>query len=289
VIASWITLAVLAQGYARSHMSDTDNSTQCLWWKEGSSIVYRQSTPGNDETPGDTEFTAVNAAFATWQTELAACASLSFSEGSRTTNRNAEYLERGDVPNQNVVVFRQRTCKQAAPAQDPCFADGSCANKYDCWQFSAGAIAITTTSFSPKNAQIFDSDIELNTPSYFFSTVDSPPCAVGMESVNCVASDVQNTMTHEIGHLLGLGHYASDPASTMAPRAVTGELSKRTLDPGSKKFLCDIYPKGKPSKLCFIPALSVEKGPVAKTGCSSTGAELSPVLLLLARRRRRGL
>ncbi len=285
MIASLLLAASLSQ-YARSHMSDTDNSTQCLWWKENTEIVFRQSVPGNEETPGDTEFAAVTASFSTWSDALSACSSLRFTEGARSSSRNAEYLERGT--NENLILFRQKTCRQVAPAQDSCFADGSCANKYDCWQFGESAIAITTTSFSPRNGQILDSDIELNTPSYFFSTVDAPPCVKGMESVSCVAADVQNTMTHEIGHLLGLAHF-TDPASTMYFRAATGELGKRTLDTGSKKFVCDVYPKGGVAKMCFIPRLSIEEVPLAKRSCSATGLEglgLVGVAWALRRRRR---
>lgn len=287
MITSLLLAASLGQ-YARSHMSDTDTSTQCLWWKENTQIVYRQSTAGNPETPGDSEFAAVTASFATWSAALGECASLSFLEGARSASRNAEYLEAANATNENLVLFRHQTCRKAAPAQDPCFSDASCANKYDCWQFGESAIAITTTSFSPRTGQILDSDIELNTPSYFFSTVDSPPCVKGMESVNCVAADVQNTMTHEIGHLLGLAHYA-EATSTMYFRASTGELSKRTLDVGSKKFVCDVYPKGGVAKTCFIPKLSVEQGALAKSACAATGLEglaLVGLAAFLVRRRR---
>jgi hypothetical protein len=199
---------------------------------------------------------------------------------SRETTYNS------DGTNDNVIVFRQRKCSTVVAGGDPCWSDGSCGTKHDCWQYTDGAIAITTTSFSPRTGQILDSDIELNTPSYIFTTVDSPACVRGSEAVTCIATDVQNTMTHEIGHLLGLAHI-SDPASTMNPRAVTGELIKRTLDSGSKKFVCDVYPKGGYSKTCFTPRLTTESLTAAKTGCSATpGLALVGAALLFARRRR---
>jgi hypothetical protein len=286
VIHALVAAAVLSQAYARSRASESDPNSQCLWWKENTRITWRVNQAGNAETPGDTEFTAIGRAFATWQTELAACGSLTFVEGPRSTSREATYSPDDDPVNQNLVLFRERACKGQVSAGDPCWSDGSCGNKYDCWQFSEGAIAITTTSFSPRNAEIFDSDIELNTPSYIFTTVDSPPCVRGAEAVTCIATDVQNTMTHEIGHLLGLAHI-SDANSTMNPRAVTGELTKRTLDPGSKKFVCDVYPRGQPSKLCFLPRASIEQAQAAKTGCAAAaGAPLWALAALLLRRRR---
>ena len=48
--------------------------------------------------------------------------------------------------------------------------------------------------------------------------------------VNCVSIDVQNTITHEAGHTLGLDHSA-DPSATMAASAPAGETSKRVLQP----------------------------------------------------------
>ncbi|MDP1918711.1 MAG: myxosortase-dependent metalloprotease, MXAN_2677/MXAN_2678 family [Myxococcales bacterium] len=287
MIHALVATVVLSQAYARSRQSETDLKSQCLWWKENTALTFRVNTAGNDETPGDSEFRAIAASFATWQNELAACSSLSLTEGTPSPNRQAEYLQNGDVPNENLVLFRQRSCKNLVPAGDSCASDGSCGNKYDCWQFTEGAIAITTTSFSPRNGQIFDSDIELNTPSYIFTTVDSPPCVRGMENVGCIATDIQNTMTHEVGHLLGLAHI-NEATSTMNPRAVTGELVKRVLDPGSKKFVCDVYPRGGVAKTCFIPRLSIEQAPAAKQGCFEVpGASLLALGAWLRRRRRR--
>jgi hypothetical protein len=283
VIHALVATVVLSQGYARSRQNDA--GSQCLWWKENTQIVFRVNAAGNDETPGDSEFTAISSAFATWQNELTACASLRLSEGPRSVSRLAEFNPKsGDVSNENLVLFRQRSCKGLVPEGDACTSDGSCGNTYDCWQFSERALAITTTSFNPRSGQILDSDIELNTPSYIFTTVDSPPCV--RADVSCVAADVQNTMTHEVGHLLGLAH-VGEASSTMNTNSVMGELVKRVLDPGSKKFVCDVYPKGSFAKTCLLPKLGVEEGRLAKGGCSGVpGASLLALGVWLRRRRR---
>lgn len=285
MISALILSLVTSQAYARSRATEGDTRTQCLWWKERSVIAWQQSSNGNVETPGDTEFTAIEASFATWQVPLTECGSLSFEQKARSSSRRAEYKEKG--PNENLVLFRDQRCGDVAPRQDPCFSDGSCGNTYDCWQFSDSAIGITTTSFDPRNGKILDSDIELNGPIYLFTTVDAPPCLQNSQSVSCVATDLRNTMTHEIGHLLGLAHI-DEVGSTMAPRAVTGETVKRTLDPGSRRFVCDVYAKGQPSKTCFTTVLGTEEGKAARLGCSASGVgPLGLLVLGLLRRRRR--
>lgn len=220
--------------------------------------------------------------------------------GPPPASRRAEYLE--DACNENLVLFRHQRCSAVVPRGDPCFADGSCGNRYDCWQHSDSTIAITTTSFDPETGQILDADIELNAPSFFLSTVNGPVCPQDAQAMTCVATDLQSVMTHEVGHLLGLAH-VNDPASTMGGAYRSGELSKRTIDPGSQRFLCDVYPAGQPSRTCLTRALGTEslsapaptcQGPsqTAAPGCSTTplsGALALSLLLALCLGRRRQL
>jgi hypothetical protein len=281
-----VAVAIALSQYVRSRVTDGDPKSPCLYWTEGTRLVYRQSEAGNPETPGETEFSAVRKAFDTWQAEQARCGSLTLAEGPRTSSRRAGY-EPTSASNENVVLFRQRTCAGLVPAGDACLSDDNCGSVYDCWQYAPAAIAITTTSFNTRSGQILDSDIELNTPRFLFTTVDEPPCPMNQFDVSCVATDVQNTMTHEIGHLLGLAHTAED-GSTMAARANGGETSKRTLDSNSAKFICDVYPAGRPSKSCVVPVLGQETLSPSTGGCASApGGALAALALVLLRRRAR--
>lgn len=286
MLAKVAVMVVLSQ-YVRSRVDDGDPQSACLYWTEGKTITFRQNVDGNPDTPQETEFTAVTKSFATWQTQQTSCGSLVLTEGPRTSTRYAGYDETS-ASNENVVLFRQKMCNDVVPSGDQCLADDDCGNKYDCWQHAPTAIAITTTSFNPKSGLILDSDIELNAPRFLFTAVDSPPCPVNMYSVSCVATDVQNTVTHEVGHLLGLGH-TSELGSTMAPRADPGETSKRTLDANSAKFICDVYPAGKPSKSCVIKVLGDETLAAPKGGCAAVpgGALVGLAALVLRLRRRR--
>lgn len=281
-----LALAVLlAQtGYVRSRVDDDDPRSQCLWWDEGTVIALRQHVDGNPENAGDTEFAAISKAVATWQAEFARCGNLTLRDGDRTTTRAVGYKPSGG--NENVALFRLSKCSDKVAANHACWADDDCGNQFDCWQHANSAIAITTTSYNPETGRILDSDIEFNTPSFIFTTVDAPACVAPAFNQACVATDVQNTATHELGHLLGLGHI-NVSSSTMSSRANAGEISKRTLDPGSKAFVCEVYPKGAPSRPCKVVPYDGTLGKVP--GCSAAPAALWPLTALgwLARRRRR--
>jgi hypothetical protein len=268
-----VAMTILLSQYVRSRVSDRDSSSQCLWWPENAVIEVRQAADGNPETPGDAEFSAIGAAIAAWQAQLGSCASLRLVDGARTATRAVGYFDQ--QANENVTVFRLRKCADVVPQGDACWGDADdCGTRYDCWQHQSAAIAITTTSFNPKTGRILDSDIEFNTPNFVFSAVDSPACVGGRYVPTCVATDVQNTATHELGHLLGLGH-SPDLSSTMAARAVPGELAKRVLDADTARFVCDVYPAGGAARTCVVAPASDSLG-------KAVGCQAAPGLLALA-------
>jgi len=284
-------------GYVRAHVSDTDPTQGCQYWQDAQIdwVQASQGNTGDSPTPGDAEFTAVEAAFATWQAQFTACGNVTLTELPRTDNRTTGYDQQNLANNQNLVLFRPRLCTSAggAPSGDPCFNDGTCGNKYDCFQYAAGNIAITTTTFSIRTGRIFDADIELNA-SKVLTAVDSPPCpTTGPQLQSCVAFDIQNTITHEVGHFFGLAH-ASNSLSTMYYSASVGELTKRVLDPDTKQFVCDVYPKGAPSQPCTVRPVT-NNDPLPASACSAVpggamaaAAAVLGVLVLPALRRRRG-
>jgi len=184
------------------------------------------------------------------------------------------------------VMFRQRLCSNVVPSGDPCLTNGDCNDQYDCWSnlISSNTIGLTTTTYRLSTGQILDADIEFNAATFHFSTLQSgPPCSFGHYSPDCIATDVQNTATHEFGHTLGLDHTSycdGGICSVMNPNSSLGEVSKRTIDPWSSTFVCDTYPKGRASQDCISSNTSSVSA--SKSGCASApGRSAWPLLALL--------
>ncbi|MBI3182061.1 MAG: matrixin family metalloprotease [Myxococcales bacterium] len=271
--------------YVRSRVDPSDPDSHCLWWKDGTVIEYRQGANGNPDTPGETELAAITRSAQTWQAVMDECGSLTLKEGSRTSSSKIGH-DVGRADNENVMLFRTAFCTDKVGPSDQCWRLDDCMNRYDCWAYARGTIALTTTVFERSTGIIYGSDVELNAGSFVFTTVDAPPCVPPAFTQSCVATDVQNTMTHELGHLLGLDH-TTYPGSTMNPSAPAGETSKRSLDPGTKQFVCDVYPKGRASRDCVINPMPAALGPAAGGCAAAPWSVAAPALLLGMLRRRR--
>ncbi len=107
----------------------------------------------------------------------------------------------------------------------------------DKWPFDTSAIAITRNFYvagdSARSGLILDSDILLNGVNHSFTTTGESG-----------AHDVQNIVTHEVGHFLGFGHEVApaDEDATMFAVASAGETNKRTLHDSELGGLVDAYP-----------------------------------------------
>ncbi len=260
--------------YVRSKTSD-----HCLWWPD-ETITFHQSVVGNPTT-GSSAFSAVSTSFATWQVVMQQCGGVSFKEGDRVTTRKV------GADGVNVVLFRMASCAKKVAASDACWGAGTCSNQFDCWDHASGLLGVTTVSYDTLTGELSDADIELNAFGNTFTTVNSPTCTSKVSQA-CVATDVQNTVTHEVGHFMGLDHtqYAG---STMNATASLGEVSKRVLDVGTKSFVCDAYPQDLPPRDCVLNPVAPELGKVAKTGCSTSAGwpALGVAALVVATLRRR--
>jgi MYXO-CTERM domain-containing protein len=204
---------------------------------------------------------------------------------------------------QNLVVFRKGPCASVAPggASDPCFANHTCGDTYNCWDTTAAnhgdpkIIALTTTSYNTRTGQILDADMELNAADpaagtglpaasgyYFTCGPMSPPPCTALGETGCVYVDVQNTVTHEAGHFIGFAHNP-DLNSTMYLQAPIGDTSKRSLAAEDIQGVCDVYPTGRPALTCGTNS--------SGCGCGTAGAEgvlgLAAVALAWRRRPRR--
>jgi hypothetical protein len=259
----------------------------CLMWP-GRDYVYHLDAAGSARTPGTTEVAAIEDSFDSWRTLSGTCSDYAFRRGEDwSLPVVVGYDQQKPYNNYNIVTFRERSCFEVVSAEDACWADESCGNQYRCWEHGDGTIGLTTSTFSFRDGRVLDSDIELN-GGFLFTTVDSPLCERA-PATDCVATDLENTMTHEIGHVVGLDH-VSTPGSTMEATAPPGETRKRNIDPGSAAGFCSIYPRGQPPTQCLMDpeagvALEAEgrgTGCAAAPGSLALGAVLSA--LALARR-----
>ena len=95
------------------------------------------------------------------------------------------------------------------------------------------------------------------------------------------ADDLQNMLTHEVGHSLGLDHTSLDSDATMYANAVPGEVTKRQPKEDDRAGAQYLYGKGSP----------VEDSGETTGGCSTAGgksvgwASFLLVGLMLGRRR----
>ena len=95
-----------------------------------------------------------------------------------------------------------------------------------------GVIAVTSTWYTRgRNKQIVEFDMSLETD-YLWSVSGEP-----------LAMDVQNIVTHELGHAIGLADlYDTCTLETMYGYSTYGETMKRTLNSGDKAGLISLYP-----------------------------------------------
>lgn len=282
-------LGAQAQPFRRTVAGVANETTLCVTWSDRT-FDYRVDQDGSAQTPGETEFTAIDSAFAAWQAVSDSCSDFRFVRGARLADGR---VGRG-TERENLLVFRDRRCGDVVPLSDPCLADGSCGNTFRCWDHSDGTIGLTTVTYSTRSGIAVDADIEFNSGAFLMTTISSPPCENGREAPTCVAYDVQNTATHEIGHAVGFDH-VDDPNSTMAPTAPVGETSKRVIDLGTAGGFCQTYPRNQPPLPCDEFASQSSRIIARNTGtfgidCVASTGGGAPLLLGLAlwlRRRRR--
>ncbi len=148
----------------------------------------------------------------------------------------------------------------------------------DGWPVEVGpeTLALTSIVYDRSTGRILDADIDLNASAHAFAS--SSPAAEDRD-------DVENTLTHELGHLIGFAHVL-DPDATMFGSAELGETRKRDLAADDVAALCETYPAGRPSPTT-LPVVSAAGGCTASRAGASGSASLAALAWLIARAGRR--
>lgn len=222
--------APVAHAYERNTV-EGDPSTPLAWWPRELSIHVAYDT-SEDLTAAEVRG-AVTRSLATW-TRAGGCTDIQLTQHEATTLRTN--LMGGMHDGDNVVVFRE-----------------------DAWPEAAGALtlAITTIVYRPSSGEIVDADIDLNGVGYTWSVSDPP----GSD-----ANDLENSTTHELGHLLGFAHVPELDA-TMYEYSESGDVAKRDLAPDDVRAVCDVYPYG-----ARTPGLGGNR-PRLTSGCTTMHAQ----------------
>lgn len=207
--AALLTAALLAAPRdARAFARETaDGTGKPLYWQD-LPVAYAV----NAACAGTMEDTrachaAVQASFSAWSSPQ--CTTLTFDYLGETERTDVGYSQAQGAENANLVVWI-----------------------FDQWPHDSRALALTTATYIPASGVIVDADMEVNGVNFQWRVLTAPDTRY---------VDIQNVVTHEAGHVIGLDH-TGDASSTMYPTAPNGETSKRDLAPDDVDGVCSIYP-----------------------------------------------
>jgi hypothetical protein len=278
-----VGLAVPAAAYVRTR-SPGDGKYPLLWSNPRVTMTLR--TSGAQIVPPNDFISAAQRAAATWS-DPALATSVAFTIDAISD------APAGAVYDQvNSISFRT--------------------DSWDPPNYPDSALALTTV-FS-QDGQIVEADTEINAvdPRFQWGVLsDDPTIAATASEV-----DLQNALTHELGHVIGLAHpctlgdppkpefddqgapvlSCSDPLlppavrdATMFPSSEPGSISERSLSPDEVKALHDLYPpRAVPPPGLGDRAGACRVAPAPSEPAAAASLALAAAALLARRRRARG-
>ncbi len=202
--------AAPARAYERSTV-DSDPS-RALFWRYRTVLVHPRDG-SSQELEGARVTAALARSMATWNQAAEGCPSDFFFVDAGPAASEETNLSGGPHDGENRVVWRETWWPQDV---DP------------------ATLALTTSVYRRSTGQLLDADIDVNGVHHTWTDADVPQPGL---------ADAENTLTHELGHMLGLAH-VTDPEATMFARSDSGEVNKRSLEADDIDGLCFIYPEG---------------------------------------------
>ena len=247
-LATLVALPGMLAGSAHAYVRAVTSLGVQVWW--GSPCItmglYLGAPPPSMKA--DAYWNASQLAARTWSQGDIACTGLSI-----TMARQAESSADIGLDQKNVILFRTDVWCRPDSSTDP----GAC--------YAANALAITTVFKNKTTGEIVDADMEINAVNFAWADLAADPSQADGRT-----ADFQNTLTHELGHVIGLAHNcytandgpsplfdntgnpevlcggADTPATvydaTMYPAVALTDTERRTLSSDEVQAACDIYP-----------------------------------------------
>lgn len=185
----------------------TNSDGRPLFWpKAAMPVPYVIPVAGTPDVPGSEEFAAIQASFNAWQ---------------EATRGEITFLYAGTTP---------------LPAASNDGLNTACYWVQWDWALLSGGfghnvIALTFVFWDETTGEILEADILCNDEFFQWGVAGEPG-----------KMDVQNVMTHEVGHFLGLSEEPSVPEATMFPTIGLAETHKRILSQDDILGARTIYP-----------------------------------------------
>jgi hypothetical protein len=269
-------------GVVLEFVQSRTRSGGALRWDK-SCVLITPDAAGSADIAGDEELAILDRVLANWETSTRSCGYLTF-------ERQAPLASEVGFDGVNLVKYREDRWCRPATDEDP----------EEC--YNGQAAAITTLFFIDRPGEaddgtLLDADIEVNEVN--FAMASDCAGAGGCQTLgDGIISDLENTLTHEVGHLIGLDHTCYDgtlPApptddmgntipncfpesslsleireATMYNFQNPGETKKVSLSDDDIEGFCAIYPLANDPMTCE----PVDIG--GKDGCCSSTASPAP-------------
>lgn len=234
----WLVLVAVWSWTAQAYSLRKDAAGSVVRWRGAVEFVVDEASVARWNVPGAKD--AIHAALNTWAAAVKPGLHVSVRDGAaRAVGVDLAQPQRNQ--NDVIVVFD--------------------------WPYADSALATTLVTYDAKKATLVDTDVLINAEHHAFAVV-----GFGERSE---AYDVQNTLTHELGHALGLMHNDEDEAAVMFPSAPVGQTGKRLLTSDDVEGATALY--GAPD----AATPEVEADVSGTVGCSTTGSSAGLLALAL--------